>query len=143
MRTPEQAPDGSLLISRLRSKPEGVDQAVLPKQLEISAVNFCCCHILPWQRCGHCSGSWVRWETLGTRVFLKAKRNSEDLTRCLGGHLQNCFLRSLAVLVMLRFEGFRWGRDSPVGQRGHSLSSVYINSAQSCETRWKAGLSST
>lgn len=38
----------------------GVDQAVLPKQLKISSVNFYCCHILHWHVCLHCSINLVR-----------------------------------------------------------------------------------
>lgn len=65
----------SLLISWLFSRPEGVDQAVLPKQLKISSVNFYCCHILHWHSSLYCSIHLVRAGNTWKGHFLRQKRN--------------------------------------------------------------------
>lgn len=54
-----------------------MDQAVLPKQLKISSVNFYCCHILHWHLCLYCSINLVRAGNNWNKGILKTKQKLE------------------------------------------------------------------
>lgn len=80
-----------------------MDQAVLPKQLKISSVNFYCCHILHWHSYLYSSVHLVRTGNNWNKSFFETKkelqRTRQHLTLRLDGletpdGFQNCFIRT-------------------------------------------------
>lgn len=89
--------------SWLLSKTEGVDWAVLLKQLQIKFVNFCCCHIFSLACC-LCAVSLIWWEhksirlTYGNSKTVGEKRKDTLLTWYVGAR---SFCPDYSVLLLL------------------------------------------